>query len=369
VKYLDEYRNAQAVATCAEAIRRLVTRPWNLMEICGGQTHAIVRFGLDAMLPDQVTMIHGPGCPVCVTPVEIIDKALAIASRDGVIFCSFGDMLRVPGSERDLLTVKSAGGDVRIVYSPMDAVSLARQHPDRQVVFFAIGFETTAPANVMAVLQAERLGLENFSVLVSHVLVPPAMRAVLQSPRNLVDGFLAAGHVCAVMGTAEYQPIVEQFRTPVVVTGFEPLDIMQGIYMCLKQLEEGRAELENQYTRVVRAEGNPAALAQVRKVFTTVSRKWRGIGEIPDSGWALAEPYARFDADRRFDVQNIVTDEPAECLAGEVLQGHSKPFDCPAFGIRCTPEKPLGAPMVSAEGACAAYYRYRRRQVRDTTGR
>ncbi|MCH5377886.1 MAG: hydrogenase formation protein HypD [Planctomycetes bacterium] len=363
MKYVNEYRDADAVKTCALAIRRLVTRPWHLMEICGGQTHAIVRFGLDAMLPDQVTMIHGPGCPVCVTPVEIIDKALAIAARDNVIFCSFGDMLRVPGSSRDLLTVKSEGGDVRIVYSPMDAVGLARRHPDKQVVFFAIGFETTAPANAMAVLQAERLGLENFSVLVSHVLVPPAMRAVLQSPRNLVDGFLAAGHVCAVMGTAEYQPIVQQFRTPIVVTGFEPLDIMQGIYMCLKQLEEGRAVLENQYARVVRPEGNPAALAQLQKVFITVGRKWRGIGEIPDSGWSLAEPYARFDADRRFDVQHIVADEPAECIAGEVLQGHSKPFDCPAFGIRCTPEQPLGAPMVSAEGACAAYYRYRRQQV------
>lgn len=365
MKYVDEYRSAEAVKQCADAIHRLVTRPWNIMEICGGQTHAIVRFGLDAMLPDEVTMIHGPGCPVCVTPVEIIDKALDIASRRDVIFCSFGDMLRVPGSHQDLLTVKSNGGDVRIVYSPMDAVQMARQHPQKEVVFFAIGFETTAPANVMAVLQAEHLGLENFSVLVSHVLVPPAMRAVLGSPRNLVNGFLAAGHVCAVMGVEEYRPIVEQFRVPVVVTGFEPLDIMQGIHLCLKQLESGRAELENQYARVVRPEGNPAARAHLNQVFVTVPRKWRGIGEIPDSGWTLNERYARFDADRRFAVQHIVADEPAECIAGEVLQGHSKPYDCPAFGIRCTPEQPLGAPMVSAEGACAAYYRYRRQRAQS----
>lgn len=363
MKYVDEYRNAQAVQQCAEAIHRLVTGPWNMMEICGGQTHAIVRFGLDEMLPSQITMIHGPGCPVCVTPVEIIDKALAIAARPEVVFCSFGDMLRVPGSQHDLLTVKSAGGDVRIVYSPMDAVQLAQQHPEKQVVFFAIGFETTAPANAMAVLQAERLGLENFSVLVSHVLVPPAMRAVLGSPQNLVDGFLAAGHVCAVMGTEQYQPIVEQFRVPIVVTGFEPLDIMQGIYLCLKQLESGQAHLENQYARVVRSVGNPAAKAQLDKVFVTVDRQWRGIGTIPASGWALNEPYARFCADRRFAVQHIVAEEPAECIAGAVLQGHSKPHDCTAFGVRCTPEHPLGAPMVSAEGACAAYYRYRRQKA------
>jgi hydrogenase expression/formation protein HypD len=362
VKYVDEYRNTEAVQRCADAIHRLVTQSWKVMEICGGQTHAIVRFGLDAMLPDQVTMIHGPGCPVCVTPIEMIDRALEIASRGDVIFCSFGDMLRVPGSKKDLLTVKSMGGDVRVVYSPMDAVQVAQQHPEKQVVFFAIGFETTAPANAMAVLQAERLGLDNFSVLVSHVLVPPAMRAVLGSPRNLVDGFLAAGHVCAVMGIEEYQPIVQQYRVPVVVTGFEPLDIMQGIYRCLKQLESGRAELENQYARVVRPEGNPVARAQLRKVFVTVARKWRGIGEIPDSGWMLNDSYARFCAERRFAVQHVVAEEPVECIAGAVLQGHSKPHDCRAFGVRCTPEQPLGAPMVSAEGACAAYYRYRRQR-------
>jgi hydrogenase expression/formation protein HypD len=331
------------------------------MEVCGGQTHAIVRFGLDNLLPDEVTLIHGPGCPVCVTPIEMIDKAIAIASRDEVIFCSYGDMLRVPGSQTDLLTVKSQGGDVRVVYSPIDAVRLAREHPDRQVVFFAIGFETTAPANVMAVVQADRWQLENFSVLVSHVLVPPAIRAVLDSPRNLVQGFLAAGHVCAVMGTAEYGPLVRQYNTPIVVTGFEPLDILQGIHMCVRQLEEGRAELENQYARIVRPEGNPAAVAQIQEVFRTVDRKWRGIGEIPESGWALRDRYAKYDAARRFDVELVVADEPSECVAGEVLQGQKKPHECPAFGTRCTPDNPLGAPMVSAEGACAAYYRYRRR--------
>jgi hydrogenase expression/formation protein HypD len=362
MKYIDEYRNAAAARRCADAIRRLVTRPWNLMEVCGGQTHAIVRFGLDEMLPDEVTLIHGPGCPVCVTPIEMIDKAIAIASRPEVIFCSFGDMLRVPGTEQDLLTVKSAGGDVRIVYSPLDAVVAAQQNPDREVVFFAIGFETTAPANVMAVVQAERLGLPNFSMLVSHVLVPPAIRAVLDSPQNVVQGFLAAGHVCAVMGTREYEPIVAQYRTPIVVTGFEPLDILQGIHMCLRQLEEGRAELGIQYARIVRPEGNPAAIAQVQQVLQTVPRKWRGIGEIPASGWALRPAYAHFDADARFHVQHVTADEPRECIAGQVLQGHKKPQQCPAFGTRCTPDSPLGAPMVSGEGACAAYYRYRRRQ-------
>ncbi len=360
MKYIDEYRDAEAARRCADAIRRLTTRGWNLMEICGGQTHAIVRFGLDEMLPDEITLIHGPGCPVCVTPIEMIDKAVAIAARDGVIFCSYGDMLRVPGSTKDLLTVKSEGGDVRVVYSPMDAVALAQRYPERQVVFFAIGFETTAPANVMAVVQADRLGLANFSVLVSHVLVPPAIRAVLESPRNIVQGFLAAGHVCAVMGTHEYAPLVQQYKTPVVVTGFEPLDILQGIYMCVRQLEEGRTELENQYARIVRPEGNRAAQQQVHAVLRTVDRKWRGIGQIPASGWALRPEYARFDADQRFEVQDVTAEEPEACIAGEVLQGHKKPLDCPAFGLPCSPDHPLGAPMVSAEGACAAYYRYRR---------
>ncbi len=365
MKYLDEYRNAESVKRLAAAIRAAVTRPWNIMEICGGQTHAIIRFALDEMLPRDITLIHGPGCPVCVTPIEIIDKAVAIAERPGVIFCSFGDMLRVPGSQKDLLTVKSAGGDVRIVYSPMDAVALAQQHADRQVVFFAVGFETTAPANAMAVAQAAKLGLENFTVLVSHVLVPPAMRAVLGSPANRVQGFLAAGHVCTITGMDEYRPIAETYRVPIVITGFEPLDILQGVLMCVKQLEEGRHEVENQYARSVRPEGNLPALRQIAEVFQTVPRKWRGIGEIPASGLALREAYAKFDAERRFDVAGIAAEEPAECIAGEILQGHKKPHDCPAFGVYCTPERPLGAPMVSSEGACAAYYRYRRHKGKD----
>lgn len=360
MKYVNEYRDADKARTLADAIRRTVTRPWHIMEICGGQTHSIIRFGLDELLPREITLIHGPGCPVCVTPIEIIDKAIAIASRPGVVFCSFGDMLRVPGSHKDLLTVKSEGGDVRIVYSPMDAVTLARKHPDRQVVFFAVGFETTAPANAMAVAQAERLKLGNFSILASHVLVPPAIEAVLSSPSCLVQGFLAAGHVCTIMGIDQYRPIAERYRVPIVVTGFEPLDILQGVAMCVAQLEAGRAEVENQYARSVRAEGNAAAIRQIEAVFEPTPRKWRGIGEIPASGLKIREAYARFDAERRFDVGAIVAEEPAECLAGEVLQGHKKPHDCPAFGVRCTPDHPLGAPMVSSEGACAAYYRYRR---------
>jgi hydrogenase expression/formation protein HypD len=360
VKYLDEYRNAEGARRLAAAIARATTRSWNLMEVCGGQTHAIIRFGLDEMLPRQITLIHGPGCPVCVTPLEILDKAVAIAARPEVTFCSFGDMLRVPGSAKDLFTVKSEGGDVRIVYSPMDAVKLAAEHPERQVVFFAVGFETTAPANAMAVAQAARLGLKNFSVLVSHVLVPPALRAVLASPRNCVQGFLAAGHVCTITGMAEYEPIARQFHVPIVITGFEPLDILRGVLACVEQLEAGRAEVVNQYARSVRPEGNPSALAQVHEVFETVDRKWRGIGLIPASGLALREAYRPLDADLRFGVEGIVAAEPAECMAGEVLQGHKRPHDCPAFGIHCTPDRPLGAPMVSAEGACAAYYRYRR---------
>lgn len=360
MKYVDEYRNADQVKRLAAKIHGVVTRPWSIMEICGGQTHAIVRFGLDEMLPRALTLIHGPGCPVCVTPIELIDRAVAIASRPGVIFCSFGDMLRVPGSQKDLLTVKSEGGDVRIVYSPMDALTLARQHPDREVVFFAVGFETTAPANAMAVAQAARGGVKNFSALVSHVLVPPAMRAVLGSPQNRIQGFLAAGHVCTVMGTAEYLPIAEQFRVPIVVTGFEPLDILQGVLMCVEQLESGRAEVNIQYARSVRPEGNPAAMQTMNEVFEVVSRKWRGIGEIPASGLGLRPEFAPFDAEQRFGVESITAEEPAECIAGQVLQGHAKPMDCPCFGIHCTPERPMGAPMVSSEGACAAYYRYRR---------
>ena len=362
MKYIDEYRDAEGARRLADAIAEATTRPWHIMEVCGGQTHAIIRFGLDQMLPPEITLIHGPGCPVCVTPIEMIDKAVAIALRPEVIFCSFGDMLRVPGSEKDLFTVKSEGGDVRVVYSPMDALTLARKHPDRQVVFFAVGFETTAPANAMAVAQAAKLGLDNFSVLVSHVLVPPAIRAVLDSPLNLVQGFLAAGHVCTITGVEEYRPLARQYGVPIVVTGFEPLDILQGLLMCVRQLEEGRAEVENQYVRSVRNEGNRAAMQQIDKVFQRVSRKWRGIGEIPDSGLSLREAFASLDADHRFGVEDIRADEPKECIAGAVLQGHKRPHECPAFGRVCTPDRPLGAPMVSSEGACAAYYRYRRRE-------
>ena len=361
MKYLDEYRDAAAARQLAAEIARATTRPWSIMEVCGGQTHAILRFSLDELLPRQINLIHGPGCPVCVTPLEMIDRALAIAARPEVIFCSFGDMLRVPGSSKDLFTVKSEGGDVRIVYSPMDAVKLAQENRERQVVFFAVGFETTAPANAMAVVQAKRLGMTNFSMLVSHVLVPPAMCAVLDSPGCRVQGFLAAGHVCTIMGVEEYKPIADRYRVPIVVTGFEPLDILQGLLMCVRQLEEGRAEVENQYSRSVRSEGNRAALAVLKEVFEVVPRKWRGIGEIPNSGWALRETYSAFDAARRFNVSAIEAAEPAECIAGLVLQGQKKPHECSAFGTRCTPDHPLGAPMVSAEGACAAYYRYRRR--------
>ncbi len=360
MKYIDEYRNAEEAKRFAQAIVQTTTRPWNIMEVCGGQTHAIMRFAIDQMLPPQITLIHGPGCPVCVTPIEIIDKAVAVASRPEVIFCSFGDMLRVPGSQKDLLQVKSEGGDVRVVYSPMDAVRLAQENPDRQVVFFAVGFETTAPANAMAVVQADRLGLQNFSVLVSHVLVPPAIRAVLGSPSNRVQAFLAAGHVCAITGMEPYRLLAEEYRVPIVVTGFEPLDILQGLLMCVRQLQQGRHEVENQYARAVRPQGNLPAIRQINEVFQTVPRKWRGIGEIPQSGLALREAYADYDAERRFNLEQITAEEPAECIAGEVLQGHKKPHDCPAFGSRCTPDRPLGAPMVSAEGACAAYYRYRR---------
>ncbi|MCS7059636.1 MAG: hydrogenase formation protein HypD [Anaerolineae bacterium] len=360
MKYLDEYRDGEAARRYAQAIARLVTRPWTIMEICGGQTHAILKFGIDELLPNSITLVHGPGCPVCVTPVDLIDKAIAIASRRNTILCSFGDMLRVPGSHKDLLSTKAQGGDVRIVYSPMDCLKIARQHPDKEVVFFAVGFETTAPANAMAVYAARQQEISNFSVLVSHVLVPPAMEAILSAPHNQVQGFLAAGHVCTVMGYAEYEPIARRYRTPIVVTGFEPLDILQGVYMCVRQLEEGRAEVENQYTRVVRREGNPQARQIVEEVFEVSPRMWRGIGEIPNSGYALRSAYANFDAERRFNLTARVAEESSECIAGLVLQGVRKPDQCPAFGTRCTPEHPLGAPMVSSEGACAAYYRYRR---------
>lgn len=362
MKYLDEYRDPEAALALAARIKAVTTRPWKIMEVCGGQTHSIVRHGIDELLPADVTVIHGPGCPVCVTPVEMINRALAIAARPEVIFCSFGDMLRVPGTDSDLFAVKADGGDVRIVYSPLDALELARRHPDREVVFFAVGFETTAPGNAMAVYQAAEEGIDNFSMLVSHVLVPAAMQAILSSPQNLVQGFLAAGHVCTVMGYEEYFPIAAEYQVPIVVTGFEPLDILQGCLMCIQQLEEGRAEVENQYARVVRREGNPRAMKILEKVFRVMPRQWRGIGEIGESGLGLQQAYEPFDAEKKFAVGHLSCEESDICISGEILQGLKKPHDCPAFGSRCTPEHPLGATMVSSEGACAAYYHYRRHE-------
>jgi len=357
---LASLRDPTAVRRYADAITRLVTRPWRIMEVCGGQTHAIVRYGLDALLPPEVTLLHGPGCPVCVTPVDVLDVAMELAARPEVVFCSFGDMLRVPGSATDLFAVKAAGGDVRVVYSPLDALALAERLPDREVVFFAVGFETTAPANAMAVFEARRRGVRNFSLLVSHVLVPPALVALLSDPDPRIDGFLAAGHVCTIMGTAEYEPLAERFRVPIVVTGFEPLDLMQGLAMCLRQLEEGRHEVENQYERSVRPEGNGAARALLREVFEVVPRSWRGLGELADSGLGLRAAYADLDAMRRFPLEKKPSREDPSCASGLVLQGKLRPPDCPAFGTRCTPETPLGATMVSSEGACAAYFRYRK---------
>ncbi|MFZ5819490.1 MAG: hydrogenase formation protein HypD, partial [Chloroflexota bacterium] len=343
-----------------EEIRRTITRPWTLMEICGGQTHAIVRHGIDQLLPPEIELVHGPGCPVCVTPLELIDKALAIAARPEVIFCSYGDMLRVPGSGRDLFSVKAGGGDVRVVYSPLDAVKQAQKHPEKQVVFFAIGFETTAPPNVMSVMHAKNLGLDNFSILVSHVRVPPAIAAILGSPANRVQAFLLAGHVNAVMGYHEYPPLAEKFRTPMVVTGFEPLDVAQGILQTVQLLEAGKVEVANAYARAVTFEGNLPAQKMIEAVFMPCDRKWRGIGMIPASGWRLRPEFDAFDAEKRFDVETITADESPLCIAGQILQGLKKPHDCSAFGKECTPEHPLGATMVSSEGACAAYYRYGR---------
>lgn len=360
MKYLDEFSNPDLARRLLERIRAESTRRWSIMEVCGGQTHSIIRHGIDQLLPDTIEMIHGPGCPVCVTPLEIIDKALEIAARPEVIFCSFGDMLRVPGSSKDLFRVKSEGGDVRVVYSPLDALTLAKQNPDRQVVFFGIGFETTAPANAMTVYQARRLGIENFSLLVSHVLVPPAIAAIMESPDCRVQAFLAAGHVCAVMGIGEYPPLARKYRVPMVVTGFEPLDILEGIRRTVIQLEQGRYEVENAYPRAVPAEGNPAAKAMLEDVFEVTDRGWRGIGVIPRSGWRLSPRYRDYDAEYRFSVGDIHTAESSVCRSGEVLQGLIKPTDCAAFGTRCTPRNPLGATMVSSEGACAAYYLYRR---------
>lgn len=360
MKFLDEYRDQSLAQKIVAEIHRTVTRPWVLMEVCGGQTHSIVKYGIDRLLPDKLEVVHGPGCPVCVTSLEMIDKAHAIASRPDVIFCSFGDMLRVPGSKDDLLVLKSRGADIRVVYSPIDCLKIARGNPEKNVVFFAIGFETTAPANAMAVWQAKQQGLKNFSILVSHVLVPPSIASILQSPHNRVQGFLGPGHVCTVMGYREYQPISARFRVPIVITGFEPIDLLQGTLMTVRQLEEGRAEVENQYARVVKPDGNPAARNIINKVFEVCDRKWRGVGSIPKSGYKLRWEFRDHDAERIFDVKEIDTCEPAACISGLVLKGIKKPHDCPAFGKQCTPETPLGATMVSAEGACAAYYAYGR---------
>ena len=359
MKYVDEYRDAALVRKLADVIAATTTRPWTIMEICGGQTHAIVRFGLDELLPKLITLVHGPGCPVCVTPAALIDQAVELALKPGTILCSFGDMLRVPGTGIDLLMAKARGGDVRIVYSPLDAVALAKNNPTSEVVFFAVGFETTAPSNGMAVLRAAHENVRNFSLLSSHVLVPPAMRAILGASDNRVQGFLAAGHVCTIMGTQEYGPIADAYRVPIVVTGFEPVDIMEGLLRCVRQLEEGRHEVENAYARAVRTEGNPHARKILEQVFEVSARTWRGIGEIPLSGLEVRADYAAHDAVKRFHLSPARNEVASECISGAIMRGVKKPHDCPAFGKRCTPESPLGAPMVSSEGACAAYYRYR----------
>jgi hydrogenase expression/formation protein HypD len=360
MKYIDEYRDEAVAGKLVNELRHVVTKPWVLMEVCGGQTHTIVKYGIDHLLPDEVELVHGPGCPVCVTSLEMIDKAHAIAQRPEVIFCSFGDMLRVPGSKVDLLVLKSRGADVRIVYSPIDALKIARANPNKKVVFFAIGFETTAPGNAMAVWQAQKQGITNFSVLVSHVLVPPAMAAILESPLNRVQGFLGPGHVCTVMGYQEYEPIAARYRVPIVITGFEPLDILEGVLMTVRQLEAGAADVENEYPRVVKRKGNRVAQDLVNSVFEVCDRKWRGVGLIPKSGYKLRPEFREQDAELLFEVEEIDTEESSVCISGLVLKGVKKPHDCPAFGTICTPTRPLGATMVSAEGACAAYYAYGR---------
>lgn len=359
MKYVDEFREEAAVSALVGQLARAATRPWVVMEVCGGQTHSIVRYGLDALLPAGVELVHGPGCPVCVTPLETLDRAHAIAARPGVIFCSFGDMLRVPGSHGDLLALRARGADVRVVYSPLDALKLAAANPEREVVFFAIGFETTAPANAMAISLARTRGLANFSALVSHVLVPPAMTSLLSSAENRVQGFLGPGHVCTVMGTREYEPIAREHRVPVVISGFEPVDLLDGLLRCVRQLEAGRAEVEIQYGRAVKPEGNASARALVEDVFEVCDKPWRGLGVIPASGLRLRGPYAALDAERRFAVERVTACESPLCISGRILQGLAKPVDCPAFGRQCTPESPLGATMVSSEGACSAYFQYR----------
>ncbi len=358
MKYLDEYRDAEIVKKYLDRIHQITTKNWSVMEICGGQTHSLVKNGIIDLLPPQITMVHGPGCPVCVTPVEIIDKAIAISMTENCVLCSFGDMLRVPGSEMSLLKAKAEGAEVKTVYSPMDAVNFARQNPEKEVVFFAVGFETTAPANALSVLQAERLGLKNYSILSSHVLVPPAMEALLIDEETKIDGFLAAGHVCTIMGLKEYEQIVQKFQTPIVVTGFEPVDMLKGLYHCILQLEEGRNELENQYARVVDKTGNQQAIKIINEVFEVVDREWRGIGAIPQSGLNLNPKYHQFDASKKYDFTRDGHDFSTECIAGQILKGVKKPAECPQFGKKCTPQYPLGAPMVSSEGACAAYYNY-----------
>ena len=368
MKFVDEYRDRAKAEQYARAIRAEATRTWSIMEVCGGQTHTIVKYAIDELLADKITLLHGPGCPVCVTPLELIDKATGIAARPDVIFCSYGDMLRVPGSSTDLFSVKARGGDVRIVYSPMNALELAKANPSKEVVFFAVGFETTAPANAMAVYQAKQQRVRNFSVLVSHVLVPPAIEAVLSAADNRTQAFLAAGHVCTVMGYEEYFPLAAKYHVPIVVTGFEPLDLLQGILMCVRQLESGRAEVENQYARSVREQGNRPAQELIKQVFRVIPRKWRGVGEIPQSGFGLAAEFAEYDAELRFGVAGLTVEEDRQCIAGEVLRGVKKPQECPAFGTRCTPEHPLGATMVSNEGACAAYYQYRRHAAKAAVG-
>lgn len=365
MRFVDEYRDGDAARRLADAVSAAVTRDWTIMEVCGGQTHAIMRFGIDQLLPQGITLAHGPGCPVCVTPLEVIDKAIEIAATPGVVFCSFGDMLRVPGSTRDLLAVKAAGGDVRVVYSPLDALAIARENPRREVVFFAVGFETTAPANAMAAYRARADGIGNFSLLVSQVLVPPAIETLLADPETRIDAFLAAGHVCTVMGLEAYEPIARRHGVPIVATGFEPVDILQGVLMCIRQLERGDARVENQYARAVRPRGNATAQSILEEVFTVTPRRWRGLGEIPASGLSLAPCYRAFDAESRFGPVGEAAPVGGACISGDVLRGIAKPHDCPAFATRCTPERPLGVTMVSSEGACAAYYRYRGRATGD----
>jgi len=358
MKYLEEFRNERQVKKLIQDIHSLVSKPWSIMEICGGQTHSLVKNGILELLPEEIVMVHGPGCPVCVTPISMIDQAVELALDKKVIMCSFGDMVRVPGSEMSLMKAKALGADIRIVYSPIEAVKIAKENPDKEVTFFAVGFETTAPANALSVLQANNLGLKNYSILTSHVLVPPAMEAILSDEETRIDGFLAAGHVCTVMGSNEYEPIASKYEVPIIITGFEPVDLLQGIKSCIEQLESGDSKVDNQYTRVVRKEGNEAAQAVIFEVFEIGEREWRGIGNIPRSGYQVRKQYAAFDVMHKFDMKAMGGKENPECMAGQILKGLKKPNACPLFGKTCSPSSPQGAPMVSSEGACAAYYHY-----------